>query len=286
MQCQLCGGHATFTNHEAEYFRQSQASLFWPIRTAATAYKKALAGNFGHPLGICVQGVLQLRSGRRDQDPEKDRHATPHFIVTMARGPDVIRVRAITQLCGLLVTVESYTAPRAPLQCRCCQRFGHTQRCCGYAPWCVACGEAHLSGGCSTSKEQLKCCSCGGNHTANYRGCGKWKEAKAALVRRASAGPVVKSGAPSGGVRSAPAQPQPSPEQLSLGDDWNHVLRGSRVARAQTVTPPQPSPQVAEAPKKAPVTSTSKKARSKKPALKVSTAPKRLRPKRPALHSA
>jgi hypothetical protein len=35
-------------NREAEYFRQLQASLFWPIRTAATAYKKALAGNFGH----------------------------------------------------------------------------------------------------------------------------------------------------------------------------------------------------------------------------------------------
>jgi hypothetical protein len=30
----------TLTFHEAEYFRQSQASLFWPIRTAATAYKK------------------------------------------------------------------------------------------------------------------------------------------------------------------------------------------------------------------------------------------------------
>jgi hypothetical protein len=31
----------TLSNHEAEYFRQSQASLFWPIRTAAIAYKKA-----------------------------------------------------------------------------------------------------------------------------------------------------------------------------------------------------------------------------------------------------
>jgi hypothetical protein len=127
-------------------------------------------------LGICVQGVLQLRSGRRDQDPEKDGPATPHFIVTMTRGPDVTRVQTITQLCGLRITVESYTAPRGPLQCRRCQRFGHTQRGCGYAPRCVACGEAHLSGGCSTSKEQLKCCSCGRNHTANYRGCGKWKE--------------------------------------------------------------------------------------------------------------
>ena len=36
------------SNHEAEYYRQSQASLFWPITAAATAYKKALAGKFGH----------------------------------------------------------------------------------------------------------------------------------------------------------------------------------------------------------------------------------------------
>ena len=57
-------------------------------------------------LGICVQGVMQLRSGRRDQDPEKDRLATTHFIVTVARGPDVSRVRTITQLCGLRITVE------------------------------------------------------------------------------------------------------------------------------------------------------------------------------------
>jgi hypothetical protein len=135
-------------------------------------------------LGICVQVVLLLRSGRRDQDPVKDRPATPHFIVTMARVPDVSRVRAITQLCGLRTTVESYTAPRGPLQCRRCQRFGHTQRGCGYAPRRVACGEAHQSGGCSTSKEQLKCCSCGGNHTANYRGCGKLKEDKASLAWR------------------------------------------------------------------------------------------------------
>jgi hypothetical protein len=40
------------TNHEAEYFRQSQASLFWPIRTDAIAYKKTLAGNFGQPRRI------------------------------------------------------------------------------------------------------------------------------------------------------------------------------------------------------------------------------------------
>jgi hypothetical protein len=130
-----------------------------------------------------------------------------HFVVTVSRGPEVSKVRSITQLCRLRVTVETCTAPKGPLQCKRCQRFGHSEaRNCSYAPRCVACGEAHLSGECSTPKE-LTCCGCGGNHTANCRGCGKWKEANAALARRAPAGPVVRSGAPSGDVRTAPTRP-------------------------------------------------------------------------------
>ena len=53
------------------------------------------------------------------------------------------------------------------------------------------------------------------------------------------------------------------------------MLRGGDVAKAQPAPPPKPSPEVTKAPKKAPVTSTSKKARSKKPAPKVSAAPKK-----------
>jgi len=34
---------------------------------------------------------------------------------------------------------------------------------------------------CCTSQQQLECCSFGGNHTAHYQGCVKWKEAKAVL---------------------------------------------------------------------------------------------------------
>jgi hypothetical protein len=50
--------------------------------------------------------------------------------------------------CGLRVTVETYLAPKGPLQCKHCQRFGHTQRNCGYAARFVACVVSHLSGGC------------------------------------------------------------------------------------------------------------------------------------------
>jgi hypothetical protein len=103
-------------------------------------------------LNIRVQGVMQLRSGRRDQDPAQDRLPTLHFIISPARGLEVSRVRSLTELCGLRVTVESYVAPKCPLQCKRCQRFGHTQRNCGYAPRCVACGGSHLSGECPAPK--------------------------------------------------------------------------------------------------------------------------------------
>ena len=132
-------------------------------------------------LYIHVQGFMQLRSGRRDQDPTKDRPLSSHLIVSVARGPEVSEVRSITEHCGLRVSVESYVALKSTLQCKRCQRFRHTQSNCGYAPRCVACGGSHLSGGCSTPREQHQCCGCGGNHTASYRRCVKWKEAKAVL---------------------------------------------------------------------------------------------------------
>jgi hypothetical protein len=135
---------------------------------------------------IQVQAVMQLRSRRRDQDAEKDRPLTPHFIVSVAWWPpDMAKVRSVTELSGLQIKVETYNDPKAPLQCKRCQRFGHTQSNCGYAPRCVACGDAHPSGTYFTPKQQLKGYSCGGNHTANCRGYCKWKEAKAAAAKRA-----------------------------------------------------------------------------------------------------
>ena len=58
-------------------------------------------------LNIRVQGVTQLRSSRRDQHSAKDRPPTPHFIVSVARDPQVSKVRSLTELCGLRVSVES-----------------------------------------------------------------------------------------------------------------------------------------------------------------------------------
>jgi hypothetical protein len=43
-------------------------------------------------LDIHVQGVTQLRSGSRDQDPAKDRPPNPHLVVSVVRGSEVSKV--------------------------------------------------------------------------------------------------------------------------------------------------------------------------------------------------
>ena len=58
-------------------------------------------------LDIRVQGVTQLHSGRCEQDLAKDRPHNPHFIVYVVRGPEMSKVRSITELCSLGVSMES-----------------------------------------------------------------------------------------------------------------------------------------------------------------------------------
>jgi hypothetical protein len=180
-------------------------------------------GGVGIPQHPC-SGVTQPRSGRSDSDPAKDR--PPHFTVSVARGFEVSKVISLTELCGLRVSVESYVASKGPLQCKRCQRFGHTQRNCRYAPWCFACGGSHHSGGCSTPMGQPQCCGCGENYTTNYRGCVKWKEAKAALAKQA---PEHSRQSVATGQPAAPKAPRAS--SLCRGDGPGRGVESRRPRR-------------------------------------------------------
>ena len=120
-------------------------------------------------------------------------------------------------------------APKGPLQCKRCQRFGHT-------PQCVACRGSHLwwvlypVGAASVLWLWV-------NHTANYGGCIKWKEAKAALAKQAP------DRAPKE-LRRRP--PRRSESSASEGDGPGRGVeprrpRG-RVVNATTTPTPNPNP--------------------------------------------
>ena len=100
---------------------------------------------------IRVQEVMQLRSGRSDQDPTKDRHPTPHFIISVARGPEVSKARSLKALCiasaARVLVTRSVTTDMHPR--------------------CVACGGFHLSGWCPAPWGQPQFYSCGDDHAMN-----------------------------------------------------------------------------------------------------------------------
>ena len=106
-------------------------------------------------------------------------------------------------------------APKTPLQCKRCQHFGHTKRNCA---WRVV---RHTFWGVITPKQQLKCCSCKGNHTANCQRCSKWKEAKAG-ANRTQVGRKTRAGT--------------SAEQESLGTAGTTSSEGVVSPVAQTTT--------------------------------------------------
>lgn len=87
-------------------------------------------------------------------------------------------IMGLEKLCHIGVRVERYISPFHVQQCHRCQKFHHHSDNCLMEPRCVKCAEKHLSKDCplpppkdKNDRTGLKCANCGGNHTANYRGC-------------------------------------------------------------------------------------------------------------------
>jgi len=107
----------------------------------------------------------------------------------------------------------------------------------------------------------------GCNHTANYRGCIKWKDAKATLAKQAPER-TRKSAATGQPAATKVQRARPSAGQMDLVEGWKHIVRGGGVVKATTTSPPNPnrSPYpVTVLPKQSKVTATRKTARHKKP---------------------
>jgi len=134
---------------------------------------------------------------------------------------------------------------------------------------------SHLSGDCSTPQEQTHCCGYGGNQTANFRGCVKWKEAKAAISkqtpdcgRRASPMPPCRSESQSGRPQCRGDGPGRGVESRS---PWWACCQG----HYPIIPIPNPlSQSVTDASEQPKVTATRKMARPQKSEPKTTAAPK------------
>ena len=123
----------------------------------------------------------------------KDKKPQPLFKVELEPDNNTLKkneVHPIYKLQFLLhrrITVEEPHKRNGPVQCMNCQEYGHTRSYCTLRPVCVVCGQLHDSAHCLASKDDSstkRCSNCGGNHTANYRGCPIYKELKSRIHQR------------------------------------------------------------------------------------------------------
>ena len=91
------------------------------VKNLARRMPKSVVREELESLSICVQGVTQLRFGRRDQDLVKDCPPTPLYCIIGAGWTELSKVRSLSELCGLRLSVESCVAPKGPLKCKRCQ---------------------------------------------------------------------------------------------------------------------------------------------------------------------
>lgn len=96
----------------------------------------------------------------------------PIFFVDLEPAQINNEIFKLTSLLHTKITVEEPHKKREIIQCSNCQEYGHSKSYCAHPPRCVRCADFHPTQQCTKSKDTPATCAlCGGDHTANYRGC-------------------------------------------------------------------------------------------------------------------
>lgn len=96
----------------------------------------------------------------------------------------------IFQVKRLNYTVVSFEAPykkKEILQCKRCQRFGHSKNQCFRPFRCVKCGGDHPTASCLKSPTtEATCANCLEKHPASYKGCSKYKKYRELILKKSA----------------------------------------------------------------------------------------------------
>ena len=123
-----------------------------------------------------------------------------------------------------------------PVQCMNCQEYGHTKRYCKLPTVCVVCGELHNSADCKKEKSDRQarnCSNCGGNHTANYRGCPVYANIKTKFSKQANI-PLKTS---STSTSNVPPNPQSEQSPFTNIASYASILKTKTPADTQCSDP-------------------------------------------------
>lgn len=137
------------------------------VQVQATEIQAALVED-----GFKIQNVYRIMNRLKQPQPMVKVELVPSES-TLKKG-EIHPIYKLKYLMHRRITVEEPNKRSGPIQCLNCQEYGHSRTYCKLISVCVVCGELHPTNSCPKPKNSStvkKCSNCGGNHTANYRGC-------------------------------------------------------------------------------------------------------------------
>ena len=141
--------------------------------------------------GFKIKSVVNIRNRERVPQPIFRVELEPNDV--KLKKNEVHPIYNIKYLLHRRIVVEEPYKRSGPVQCQNCQEYGHTRSYCKLPSVCVICGELHSTANCSRPKSDTsfkKCSNCGGNHTANYRGCPVYYMVKNSMAQKSMTPPM------------------------------------------------------------------------------------------------
>lgn len=186
------------------------------------------------PLSIPVEEIKEVLSKSYPVKKvtrlfNKEKYPMPLCVVDLEKDGNANEIFNLTKFDHSIISVEPRRKSKDIPQCTRCQRFGHTKNYCRLQPRCVKCTESHHYSECpKRAGESPSCVNCGGNHTANFRGCPFFTDLKSRInnqQRRKTQSTVIGNQSahasqqipPSSSSRS-PNPTQPKPNTRSYAD--------------------------------------------------------------------
>lgn len=101
------------------------------------------------------------------------------FYVDLEPNANNKEIFKVDKLNYMKVSFEAPYIKKEILQCKRCQRFGHTKNQCFRPFRCVKCGEEHPTNTCNKAPDiAATCANCQEKHPASYKGCKKYQQYK------------------------------------------------------------------------------------------------------------
>lgn len=123
-------------------------------------------------IGIAIQEIGYTVRNVTNVLHKTTKNNLPIFFVDLEPAEINNDIFHLNSLLNTKIKIEEPYKRRNIIQCINCQEYGHSKTYCAYPSRCVRCNSNHPTSACTkTSDQPPVCVLCGGDHTANYRGC-------------------------------------------------------------------------------------------------------------------